>query len=680
MRTFFKWIVAHKKAIIVCFVIFTVISLICKPLIAVNYDLNAYLPQESPSTVSLELLKQEFSGGIPNGRVMLRDVSVPQAIAYKEKLEKIDGVTEVLWLDDAADITMPLEIMDQDMVETYYQDGAALLTLTIADDKRQDAVDEIRQVIGEGNALSGSAVATAVAATSTVTEVPRIAVIAVCIVSIILLLTTGAWAEPLIVLCGLGVAVLLNDGSNLLFGEISFVTNAAGNILQLAVSLDYSVFLLHRFLECRKENPNTEAAMVEALCKSASSILSSGLTTVIGFLALCLMQFQIGPDLGRALAKGIAISLIVVFVFSPALILSTYKLVDKTGHRPLLPGFSGLGKLVRRTMLPAVLLLALLVTPAYLASNHNDFYYGSSRIFGEETRLGQDMKSVNDVFGKSDTYVLMVPRGDLAKEQALSAALREIPQITSILSYVDTVGAEIPMEYLDHETLSLLMSERYSRMVLSVNADFEGPQTFSVVKTVREIASSYYPEQTYLAGEGVSTYDLMNTITADMVKVNFVAIASVFLVLVITMKSALLPAVLVLSIEAAIWINLAIPYFRSSVLFYIAYLIVSSVQLGATVDYAILLTERYKDLRKEAAPKQAVEQTVSGVALSILTSGVILTIVGFLLGKISSHGVLSQLGALLGSGTMLSLLIVFFALPGLLCLLDRWIVRAPKTK
>ncbi len=680
MKKMYEWICTHRKAVLIFFAACAAVSFLCKPLVAVNYDMNAYLPEDSPSTVALEIMEQEFGGGIPNARVMLKDTTLPQALAYKEKLLQIDGVTEVTWLDDAIDVTVPLSMADKATVENYYKDNNALFSLTIADDKRVPAVDALRELIGEENAADGSAVATATATKGTVSEIPQIAAIAVLLVLLILLLTTTSWVEPLVVLCGLGVAIIVNGGTNLLFGEISFVTNAAGNILQLAVSLDYSVFLLHRFMECRKETDDVKEAMVNALCKSTSSILSSGLTTVIGFLALCLMRFGIGPDLGLALAKGIAISLIVVFVFSPALILSCYRLIDKTHHRSFVPSFTGFGKLVRRVMLPALALFALLLVPANLASNRNDFYYGSSHIFGEETQLGQDMAQIEEVFGRSDTYVLLVPKGNLAEEQRLSADLKKLPQVTGIISYVDMAGAEVPLDYLDGETLSLLMSEHYSRFLLSLDTDYEGKDAFALVEEVRQIASQHYPQEYHLAGEGVSTYDLMSTITGDMVKVNLIAILAVFLVLLVTMKSVLLPTILVLSIETAIWVNLAIPYFGGSTIFYIAYLIISSVQLGATVDYAILLTERYREMRRSYEKKEAIVQTLGSVTLSILTSGIVLTLVGFLLGIISTHGVLSQLGLLLGRGTLCSLGIVLFVLPGLLYLFDRWVVQGEKKK
>ena len=330
-----------------------------------------------------------------------------------------------------------------------------------------------------------------------------------------------------------------------------------------------------------------------------------------------------------------------------------------------------MGKLVRRLMIPMVCVFLVIFIPAYLASNQNDYYYGASHIFGVQTQLGADTAEIEEVFGQNDTYVLMVPNNSTATEKELSDSLHELPQVTSIISYVDAAGAEIPLEYLDADTLAKLRSPNYSRMVISLDTDYEGKQTFQLVEQIRSIADSYYPGSYYLAGEGVSTYDLMDTITDDMLKVNALAIGAVFLVLLMLMKSISLPVILVLSIETAIWLNLAVPYFQGNTVFYISYLIISSVQLGATVDYAILLTDRYRECRQTMDKKESIVETISAVTVSILTSGSVMTVVGFLMGYISTHGLLAQLGKFLGIGTIFSMLIVLFVLPGMLYLLDR---------
>lgn len=256
MHKFYSDVIALRKPIIILFVLGFVLCLLCSQLVAVNYDMNDYLPEGTRSTVSINVMQAEFEGGIPNARIMIGDVTIPEALEYKERLKDVEGVTAVTWLDDAVDVTVPLVTLDADTVETYYKDGSALYTVTIEDDSRISAVEEIRSIIGSSNAVTGSAVSTADATTNTISEILKITAIAVAFVLAVLLLTTTSWAEPFIVLAGLGVAIILNNGSNLIFGEISFVTNAAGSVLQLAVSLDYSVFLLHRFEECRQTEPN----------------------------------------------------------------------------------------------------------------------------------------------------------------------------------------------------------------------------------------------------------------------------------------------------------------------------------------------------------------------------------------------------------------------------------------
>ena len=573
-----------------------------------------------------------------------------------------------------------METIDNDIIRDYYIDGNALFTVTIDEHKRIEAVNEIRDLIGDDNAFSGTVVDTVVATESTTKEIARIVMIAVPFTLLVLLVTTTSWFEPIILLLSIGVAIMINAGTNLIFGEISFVTNAAGSILQLAVSLDYSVFLLHRYKEIRKEGLDNKEAMVQALCKSTGSILSSGLTTVIGFLALTVMQFKLGPDLGFALAKGIVLSLITVFIFTPGLILYCSKLIDKWEHRSFMPSFNGFAKVVRKIMIPFSILFAIVIVPSYLASINNDYYYGASKIFGEDTKLGRDTKLIEDTFGKSNNFVLMVPRGDFDTEEKLSERLKEVEEVSSIISYVDKAGAEVPMEYLDEDTLSKLISDNYSRMVITVKSDYEGEEAFRLVEEIRNIAKEYYGDKYYLAGSTVSTYDLMDTVTADMVSVNLLAIGAVFLVLAITMKSISVPIILVLAIETAIWFNLSIPYYMNTPLFYIAYLIISSVQLGATVDYAILMTERYLEFRKDFNKKESVVKTVSVSMVSILTSGTVLTAVGLLLGYMTTHQLLAQLGRLLGKGTICSLVIVIFVIPGLLYIFDGVVVKKNKIK
>lgn len=449
--------------------------------------MNDYLPVDSPSIVALSLMEEEFEGGVPNARIMIEDLSVPEALAYKEEIQAVNGVIDVLWLDDTVNITEPLEIQNQGTVESYYKANNALYTVTIDEEKGIEAVNQLSELVGDAGALEGTVVNTAVAAESTVDEISKIVLVTIPIVLVILLVTTNSWFEPVVLLLTIGVSILLNAGSNIIFGTVSFVTNGAGNILLLAVSLDYSVFLLHRFEDNRKLGLEPEESMVQALMQSTGSIMASGLTTGISFAALILMRFKIGPDLGLALAKGIILSLLTVFILLPAIVLKTYKLLERTRHEPILPDFRMFGKVVSKGMVPLALLFSIVIVPSFLAQTKNSYYYGSEHIFGLETQLGQDSQTIEKSFGQSNSMVLMVPTGDRPKELALSEELQEIPEVTDVISYVDTVGAEIPTAYLDDALLSRLESEAYSRMVLTVQAEYEGETAFEIIEEIRAL-------------------------------------------------------------------------------------------------------------------------------------------------------------------------------------------------
>ena len=664
--------------IIIVFLILTVICTGLSTLVGVNYNFADYLPEDAPSTNALNVMEEEYSQPIPNMRVVIYDVSIPDALKYKEKIEKAEGIREVTWLDDSIDIYEPLELADQDTVETWYKNSDALFSVTVSSDEteKKAAVDAIREIIGDDNAMSGTAVTDVLSPVHTSQEIQKIMMIALPIVFIILLLTTTSWFEPVLFMITIGVAIMLNRGTNLIFGEISFVTNAAGSVLQLAVSMDYSIFLLHRFAENRQEGGNVQDAMMKAVKQSMGSVLSSGLTTVTGFAALILMRFRIGPDMGYVMAKAIVFSLICVLCFLPALAMSTYKLIDKTRHRAFWPDFHKFAKVVLKVRIPALLLTTLLLIPCYIAQGKNDFLYGSSRVYStNETQMGRDLLAIEDEYGPSNPLVILVPKGDISKEQQLNDALKADPDVTSVISYVNTVGASIPEDFVPEESLSQLYSEHYSRFVVSLDTEEVEDGWADKVDELHTICEKYYGDEALIAGDLASTEDLKDTITVDNTRVNILAILFVFVILVLNFKSISIPVILTLVIELSIWINLSVPYLQSTTLHYIGYLIISSVQLGATIDYAILLTGRYMDERKTKKRKDAVIESIQACVLSLFTSAIILTIAGSVLGAISTNLVLSQLGTLVGRGAVISFILVLFVLPALLMIFDRLIEK-----
>ena len=671
-RWFYSGVVKYRKPIMVIFALITVCSAIMYPKVFVDYEIIHYLPKESPSTIALDVMEKEFGGNIPNVRIMIRDVSRKEALEYKEKIEAVDGVVSVTWLDTMMPVDMPLEMFPESTLDAFYKDGNALYTVTVDQEKQLEAIPALYDLIGEDNLMTGMAVITVVATINTVKEIILITIIAILFLLFVLVITTTSWVEPVIVLFGLGIAVVINAGTNLVFGSISFVTNSAGMILQMAVALDYSVFLIHRFSEC-KEHAEPEEAMVDALTLSSSSILSSGLTTVIGFIALATMRFLLGVDLGLALSKGVAISLITTLVFMPGVILSTYKWMEKTQHRRLVPSFEKFGRFVCRVTIPLMIAFVLVIIPSFIGSTRNEFWYGGSRIYGPETRVGSDEVKLNKLFGDNDTYVLMVPRGETGKEYALIRDLEDLPKVKSVIAPVSVIGSALPAELLPDSLLSQLRSDNYDRMVLTVGVPAESEETFELIDEIKEICDKYYPGRYHMAGNGINNYDLKIVVTGDMLEVNLIAILAVFVVLIFTMQNLALPVILVLTIETAIWFNLSISYVLGSPLYYIAYLIISSVQLGATVDYAILFTQRYRENRNinGLTPRDSVIRTIADNTVSIMTSAIAVSVMGFLLALFSTQGMIAQVGLLLGRGTLCSLFAVLFVLPGMLMTFDR---------
>lgn len=675
MEQFFRAILNHKKTVILLFVLCAALGALLSAGVKVNYTFADYLPEDTPSTIALNTMNEEFRGGAPNARLVAENATIPEALKLKEKLAGIAGVLDVTWLDDAADITGPLELIDQETLEEYYKGNKACFSLTLDSHQLPSTVNQIRKVGGDHAVMEGAAVNTAVATTTTSSEVGKIMMLVMPLCFLILLLTTTSWFEPALFMATIGIAILINMGTNIFFGEISFVTKAACSILQLAVSMDYSIFLLHRFSAYREEGMAVRDAMVKAIRKSFFTIAASGLTTVIGFAALILMEFRIGPNMGLVMAKAIALSMISVLILLPALALMSYKLIDKTKHRPLIPSFSGFAKLVSKVRIPALLIFLVILIPAFLAQGSNDFRYGAGEIFGEGTQAYQEQKEVEKTFGKTNQLVLMVPKGDTAKEKLLSKEIHLIPQVINVLSYVDAAGPEVPLDYLDKKIVNKLVSEHYSRMVITISTQQESRDAFKVVEQLRSLGHQHYGTGYLLAGESATTYDMKDVTTKDMEKVNFIAIGAIFLILLLTMRSISIPIILVLVIETSIWINLSVPYFAGEHLQYIAYLIISAIQLGATVDYAILMASRYIEERRNYVKREAILQTIKHTTLSILTSASILTLGGLMLGAISTNGVLIELGTLVGRGAILSAAFVLLALPGILSILDRVIQK-----
>jgi len=674
----FAWAIINKrKTIIISCIIILIISAVLMLSVNVNYNIADYLPQKAVSTTGIKIMKREFTQAIPNASVMVEDVSIAEALDIKRQLSEIEGVSEVLWLDDVADIKIPLIMQDPETVEGFYKDRSALYSITVENGAEQDVIAEIRKIVGPKGAIAGEAANLTDMQKAAVTEVSLAVTILLPVIIIILILSTTSWLEPILFLSATGMAVIVNMGTNIIFGEISFVTNSVSPILQLAVSMDYAIFLLHSFADFRKEYDDAEVAMFHAIKASITTVAASALTTLFGFLALIFMEFRIGPDLGICLAKGIIFSFISVIVFLPALTLSLCKLIDKTGHRIIMPEFRSIGKYVSKLFIPVTVIVAIIIVPAYLGQGETDFLYGYSD-FNAKRELGRSNIDISEKFGRTNIIAIMVPKRDIAKEAALSDKLKKRPHVRNVVSYASTVGDTIPSGFLGEDITRQFYSENYSRIVLYTDLPDEGEITFNAVEEINGIIRQYYDEF-YMVGQSATLSDIKKVVEVDNVRISFIAIAAVFLVVLLTFKSIMLPVILVLTIEVAIWINLSIPYFTGTSINYIGYLVLNTVQLGATIDYAILLTDNFLKKRKKAPAKEAVCEALSIAFRSILVSASILSFAGFTLYFTSSNSIVVDIGLLLGRGTLISMFMVICFLPAMLIMFDKLIGKTTRT-
>ncbi|MCL1855901.1 MAG: MMPL family transporter, partial [Clostridia bacterium] len=653
MNSFAGFVTRRKRMI---FALFIGIAALCAWLstsVGVNFNMVDYLPSGAQSTTALNIMKREFGSGTPNTSVMVKDVSIQQAMDYKQQLAAATGVTDVMWLDDVVDIKMPLEMADAGVVGNFYKDGAALFSVTIEKGSEIESCDAIRAIVGEGNAISGEAPDIAAVQHAASNEVSSALTVLLPVIVVILVLATTSWIEPLLYMGAIGISIVFNMGTNIIFGEVSFLTNSVSPILQLAVSLDYAIFLLHSFSDHRQKTGDAAEAMRGAVKDSFSAVAASAATTLFGFLALVFMNFGIGANLGLALAKGIILSFVTVMVFLPALTLLVFKLIDKTKHRQFLPGFRNVNRTLSRLAAPALILVAIVAVPCFLGQSHTEFLYGGGSVSVND-RVGFDKADINERFGQSTVMALMAPRGDIAKEKALSESLEQISHVTSVVSYANQVGAAIPKEFLGNDITSRFYSEGYTRFIIYTDTSEEGDLAFGAVEEITAAAEAVYGGDVWSAGRSANLYDMKNIVRKDNIMVNLIAIIAIFFVLLITFRSAVLPFILVLTIEVAIWVNLSIPYFTGTQINFVGYLVLSTVQLGATVDYAILLTTKYMKFRKLLPQKEAMGKALGTAFRSIMVSAATLSTSGFILYTTSINPVVADIGLLLCRGALLS--------------------------
>lgn len=676
-------IINHRKLIEKIFTVLVLLSLICAPMVGINYDLTKYLPDSSPSAQALDIMEDEFT--YPGmGRVMLKDVTLYEAKNIKDRIADVDGVDMVMWADLTTNIYGSSEFIDYDDIDDYYHEDnqTAYMDIVFKDKdsstQTHKAIRQIEQIVGDHGLVAGSATSDTNLGPTINKEVARVMVLAVIIIYIILTITTTSWFEPVMFLSILGIAIVINMGTNIFLGEISFLSNAVGAVLQLACSMDYSIFLLHAFTQERAQGIEPEQAMANAWRSAFSSVFASGMTTIVGFAAMCLMNFGIGPDMGIVLAKGIAISLATVLLLMPALILRFQDIVAKTKHRPFIPTQSrGIGNFAFRIRRPLFIAVLLIIIPCYVAQGMANFSYGNEAVANSPgTPVYEAEQQMNAEFGKSNMMIALVPLNSNLTEKQMTDEIDDLPYVKYALSLSSVLPEGIPEDFLPENITSIMHSEHWARVIINVRSSGESEDAFHFADSIRAIVNRYYPgETTYLVGVTPSTQDIKSIIVPDYNRVNIVSLLGVALVVALTYKALILPLVVLIPIECAIFINTALPYIYGQRTMYLGFIIVGCIQLGATVDYSILMTGNYLDARTQGDKKEAAIRAVSTSAESVMTSGMIVMTVAYGLYFMTSVEAISSLGRLIGRGAFISVIMVLFFLPMCLMIFDRFIVK-----
>lgn len=673
---FFEAVIKKRKLVITLFLVAAAVCGVLMLGVGQNYDMSKYLPRNSESKKGIDILKTEYSY---NGSavMLLENKSVAEVLEAKEQLKNIDGVKEVIWLDDVVDIKKPVVLIDNNIKSGYISGNDSLLHIVFKGSDystgTRNTIDDIKSIFGKDAKLSGNAIDTYLQVKSISGNILIGIIIALIIILVILILTTNSFIEVLLFLMNIGVAVLLNMGTNAIFGEISYMTYASAAVLQLAVSMDYSIFLLHRYEFERKEEPDPGKAMAKAVRASLSSILSSGMTTIVGFMALIFMSYTIGADMGVVLAKGIVFSLLSVLIMLPALIVSCTKAIDKTKHRRFLPQMKKVQHLLGGKVRYFIIAILIIVSAfSYLAQSRNTYLYSTNDV--GDVKQNAVNEKIETEFGESNDFVVLVPRGNAAAEYEMADELGGLSYVRNVQGLYSYIDPATPEEIVPDSVKDEFLSQNYSRYIVNVDAKVEGDKASKAVEEIRQISEKWFGGA-IVTGASPVIYDIQNATSGDFSLVTILSIIFVGIIILITFRSISLPFILMFIIETSIWINMSVPYFSGSPMIFIGYMIISSVQLGATIDYAILMTNYYIEGRRTLEKRQAGEYAVEKAGMSIVMSALVLSSAGFVISAVFTQQAMSQLGVLIGRGALLSGFLAIFVLPHVLILLDKFIFK-----
>ena len=648
----------------------------------VNYDILTYLPDSIETIQGQNILMDEFGTGAIT-MLIVEDKSDREIVALEEKIRQVEHVKKVLWYDSFADITVPKEMLPEKIRDAFLKGNATLLAITYdtstSSDETMEAVAGIREVLDSGCYLQGMSAVITDTKDLAESEEPVYVALAVILASIILALSMDTYLAPVFFLLSIGIAIIYNLGSNYFFGEVSYITKALAAVLQLGVTMDYSIFLWHSFKENEKKFDTSLEAMAAAINETLKSVVGSSVTTIAGFAALCFMTFRFGLDVGIVMMKGVALGVICCVTILPSMILMFEKLIEKTRHRPFLPTFERIPVFVQKHYKAVFVAFLLIWIPAVYGYTHIDVYYDIIQTLPKDLPSMIANKRMEDTFSMNNTLMILADENLEAKDgDRMSKEIKNVDGVKSVISVDSFVGEEIPRELLPEEATNVLYGGGYQLMLVASEYVTATDEMNQQIDTINDIIHRY-DEKAMLIGDAPCTKDLITISNHDFTVVNWASIGIIAAIIMFVFMSLSLPILLVTVIECAIFINMSLAFYTGTSLPFIASIVIGTIQLGSTVDYAILMTSRYQVERAAGrSKKEAVLIAHKTSIQSIFVSAMSFFASTFGVGMYSGISVISSLCMLMARGALISMVTVVFALPSVLLLFDPVIVRTSR--
>lgn len=680
MQKFGRGVVKLRVPILIVSVLLLIPSIFGFLSTRINYDILSYLPSDIETMKGQDIMLDEFGkGGF--SLVMLDGMEDKDVEKVKEKIEKVDHVCDVLWYDTLADVSLPKEVLPDDIYDFFNTDNSTMMAVFFDEatsaDGSLEAVKEIRSIAGEQCFVSGMSSVVEDIKDLTMQEAPMYVVIAVILTSIILALTMDSFLIPLFFMLSVGMAIIYNMGTNFIQGEISFITEALAAVLQLAVTIDYSIFLWHSYKEEKEKHPgDNKEAMAVAIGKTITSVVSSSITTVAGFLALCFMSYELGMDMGIVMAKGVVIGVICCITVLPSMILVFDKALEKTMHKDLLPSLEKPSKFIIKHHAAFIVLFIVVLIPAVYGQINTNVYYNLTDTLPKDLNSVIANTKLDEEYHMATTHMLLVDADMQPKE--VNSMLDEMGKVDGVsfsMSLDTLIGPSIPREIVPDSVTKILKSDKWQLMLIGSEYKVASDEENAQIDELSKILKSY-DKDGMLIGEAAATKDLIDITDHDFKVVNIVSIAAIFIIILIALRSVSLPIILVAVIEFAITVNMGVPCFTNTTIPFIASVVIGTIQLGATVDYAILMTTRYKTERNAGKDKhEAVTIALTTSMKSIMVSALGFFASTFGVGVYSSVDMISQLCTLMSRGAIISMITVICILPSMLMLFDKVIIN-----